>query len=303
VNSILVTGGSGFLGRHLIQRLLDNYQDIKIRTISRNENAIQRLLVQCHSERLTSIVGDMRDVDSLKYAIRDCDTVVHLAAMKHIDLCEMYPLEAITTNVIGTKNLLDLFRGDTFISISTDKAVQATTCYGATKLLMEKLVLDAANKEKNRRYIVVRPGNIFGSTGSVIERWREQIGQTNEINVTNSDMTRFFINVEALVDFIVEVREKGESGKVYIPYQKAILLSDLAEATIALYGSKATKLNITGARLGEKVHELLFTEAEKVISSLDSSSSQDSPRLSVEEIKDWLVELDKRAGPLPKNRH
>jgi len=91
---ILVTGGSGFLGRHLIQRLLDKYQDIEVRTISRSENDIQRMLVHCHSERLMPIVGDIRDVNSLKYAIRDSDTVVHLAAMKHIDLCDMYPLEA-----------------------------------------------------------------------------------------------------------------------------------------------------------------------------------------------------------------
>ncbi len=292
---ILVTGGSGFLGRHLIQRLLDKYHDIKVRTISRGENDIQRMLVECHSERLMPIVGDIRDVDSLKYAIRDSDTVVHLAAMKHIDLCDMYPLEAITTNVIGTKNLLDLFSGDTFIDMSTDKAVEATTCYGATKLLMEKLVLDRANKEKNRRYMVVRAGNIFGSSGSVIERWKEQISRSNEINVTSPDMTRFFINVEALVDFIIDVMENRESGNVYIPYHKAILLADLAKATIELYGNEATRLNISGVRAGEKVHELLFTEAEKVISSLDSNYSQDSPRLSVEEIKGWLTELDKHS--------
>jgi len=297
MNLILVTGGSGFLGRHLIRRLLDKYQDIEVRIISRSENDIQRLLVECHSERLMPIVGDIRDVNSLKYAIRDSDTVVHLAAMKHIDLCDMYPLEAITTNVIGTKNLLDLFSGDTFISMSTDKAVEAITCYGATKLLMEKLVLDQANKEKNRRYMVVRAGNIFGSSGSVIERWKEQIRQGNEISVTNPDMTRFFINVKALVDFIVETMENGESGNIYIPYQKTIMLADLAKATIELYGNEATRLNISGVRVGEKVHELLFTEGEKVISSLDSNYSQDSPRLSVEEIKGWLIELDKHSRP------
>lgn len=303
MNLILVTGGSGFLGRHLIRRLLDKYQDVEVRTISRSENDIQRMLVECHSERLTPIVGDIRDINSLKYAIRDTDTVVHLAAMKHIDLCDMYPLEAITTNVIGTKNLLDLFSGDIFLSMATDKAVEATTCYGATKLLMEKLVLDQANKEKNRRYMVVRAGNIFGSSGSVIERWKEQISQSNEISVTNPDMTRFFINVEALVDFIVETMENGESGNVYIPYQKVILLADLAKATIELYGNEATRLKLSGVRAGEKLHELLFTEAERVISSLNSNCSQDSPRLSTEEIKDWLMELEKHSEFVPKNRY
>ncbi len=290
---ILVTGGSGFLGRHLIRRLLYEYQDIEVRTISRSENAIRRLLGECHSERLIPIVGDIRNVDSLKYAVRDCDTVVHLAAMKHIDLCEMYPIEAITTNVTGTKDLLDLFSGDTFIGMSTDKAIEATSCYGATKMLTEKLILDQARKEKGKRYIVIRAGNIFGSTGSVIERWKQQIRQNNEISITNPKMTRFFINVEALVDFIVETMESGESGNIYIPYQKAVKLSDLAKATIDFYGNKATSVKLSGARVGEKLHELLFIEGEKVISSLDSSRSQDSPRLSAEEIKNWLRELDK----------
>lgn len=290
---ILVTGGSGFLGRHLIRRLLDKYPDIKVRTISRSENAIRRLLGECHSERLMPIVGDIRDVNSLRYALRDSDTVVHLSAMKHIDLCEMYPIEAITTNVIGTKNLLDLFSGDTFIGMSTDKAIEATSCYGATKSLTEKLILDQAKKEKGKRYLVIRSGNILGSTGSVIERWKQQISQNNEINITNPEMTRFFTNVETLVDFIIETMESGESGNIYIPYQKALTLSDLAKVTVDFYGNKATKLKLSGARVGEKLHELLFIEGEKVISSLDSSRSQDSPRLTTKEIKNWLRELDK----------
>ena len=111
---ILVTGGSGFLGRHLIRKLLDKYPNSEVRAVSRSENAIQRLLIGCHSRRLIPIVGDIRDVNSLKNAVRDADTIVHLAAMKHIDLCEIHPIEAITTNVIGTKNLLDLFNGHTF---------------------------------------------------------------------------------------------------------------------------------------------------------------------------------------------
>lgn len=90
------------------------------------------MLVECRSDKLVPIVGDIRDVNNLKYALRDADTVIHLAAMKHIDLCEMHPVEAITINVIGTKNILDLFSGSTLIGISTDKCVEATTCYGAT---------------------------------------------------------------------------------------------------------------------------------------------------------------------------
>lgn len=289
---ILVTGGSGFLGRHLVRRLLDKYQDVEVRTISRGENAIRRMLEECHSERLKPVVGDVRDVDSLMYAVRDVDTIVHLAAMKHIDLCEMYPVEAIATDVLGTKNLLDMFSGDTFIGMSTDKAIEATTCYGATKLLTEKLILDQAKREKNKRYMVVRAGNMLGSSGSVIERWKQQIIKSNEITITNPEMTRFFINVETLVDFIVEIIEKGENGNIYIPYQKAIKLADLAKATIGFYGNKETRLNISGPRIGEKLHEVLFIEGEKVESSLNSRCSEDSPRLTIKDIKDWLKQLE-----------
>jgi len=287
---ILVTGGSGFLGRHLIRRLLDIYPDVEVKAISRSENAIQRMLVECRSERLIPIVGDIRDINSLKYAIRDADTVLHLAAMKHIDLCEMHPVEAITTNVIGTKNLLDLFSGTTFIGMSTDKSVEATTCYGATKLLAEKLVLERAKKEKDRRYIVIRAGNIFGSSGSVIERWQREINKNNEISITSPEMSRFFINVKTLVDFIIETMENGESGNIYIPHQGTIMLADLAKAVVDLYGNSGTRQKICGARAGEKLHELLFTEGERIVSSLDSNCSQNSPRLSVDEIKAWLME-------------
>ena len=273
------------------RRLIKKYPDSEIRAISRSENAIKRMLVECQSDKLVPIVGDIRDVNSLKYTLRDADTVIHLAAMKHIDLCEMHPVEAITINVIGTKNILDLFSGSTLIGISTDKCVEATTCYGATKLLAEKLILERAKKEgQKRRFMVIRAGNIFGSSGSVIEKWKQEITRNNEISVTDPEMTRFFINVNNLVDFIIEILETGETGNIYIPHQATVILADLAKVIVELYGNKSTKLKICGPRIGEKLHELLFTEAERVISFLDNNRSQDSPRLDVERIKAWLVE-------------
>jgi UDP-N-acetylglucosamine 4,6-dehydratase len=291
MNVILVTGGSGFLGRHLIKKLIKKFPDTEVRAISRSENAIKRMLVECRSDHLVPIVGDIRDSNSLKYALRDADMVIHLAAMKHIDLCEMHPVEAITINVIGTKNILDLFSGSTFIGISTDKCVEATTCYGATKLLAEKLILERAKKEGGEsRFMVIRAGNIFGSSGSVIEKWKQEIRQTNEISITDPEMTRFFINVNTLVDFILEIMDRGENGNTYIPFQKTIKLSDLAQSTIDLYGNKDTKLKICGPRTGEKLHELLFADGESVISDLDSNRSQNSPRLDMASIKAWLEE-------------
>lgn len=290
MNMILITGGSGFLGQHLVKKLLGKYKDVRIRTISRNENDIERMLTRCHSERLEPVIGDIRDISTLRYVLRGVDTVVHLAAMKHIDFCEMYPLEAITINVIGTMNLLKLFKGVTFVVMSTDKAVEAMGCYGASKLLMEKLVLEKARKEKSQKYMVIRSGNIFGSSGSVIEKWMHQIAESNEIIVTDLEMTRFFIDVNILSDFIINIIEQGETGNIYIPFQKAIKLENLAKAVIELNGGQNTRIKVTGLRKGEKLHERLFY-AEKVITSLQDSCSQSAQKMTVEEIKQLFQAL------------
>lgn len=290
MDKVLITGGGGFLGRHLIKGLLNKYSDIEVIALSRDENDTTETIVYCDSDRLKPIIGDIREIDTLKYAMRGVDTVIHLAAMKHIDFCELYPSEAIAINTIALMNLLKLFTGNTFIGMSTDKAIEATGCYGATKLLLEKLIVEQSRKDANRRYIVVRSGNIFGSSGSVIEKWRHQIKQSNKITVTSLEMTRFFINVKALADFIIEIIERGESGKIYVPFQKIATLEDLAKAIIELYGNKKTRLEITGLREGEKVHEKLFSPFEtNVVSNLKSASSQNGERLSIEEIKDWLA--------------
>lgn len=290
MDKVLITGGGGFLGRYLIKGLLDKYSDIEVRALSRHEKDMTETMVHCDSDRLKPIIGDIREIDTLKYAMRGVDTVVHLAAMKHVNFCELYPSEAIAINTIAVMNLLKLFAGDTFIGMSTDKAIEATGCYGATKLLLEKLILEQSRKDAARKYIVVRSGNIFGSSGSVIEKWKHQIKQSNKITVTSLEMTRFFINVNTLADFIIEIIERGESGKIYVPFQKIATLEDLAKTVIELYGNEKTRMEVTGLREGEKVHEKLFSPFEtNVVSNLKSASSQNGERLSIEEIKDWLA--------------
>jgi UDP-N-acetylglucosamine 4,6-dehydratase/5-epimerase len=291
MKKVLITGGAGFLGRHLTKGLLDKYSDIEIKAISRHENEIVEMIVACNNDkRLKPIIGDIREVDTAKYALTDVDTLIHLAAMKHIDFCEMYPSEAISVNIIATMNLLKLFTGNTCIGMSTDKAVEATGCYGATKLLLEKLILEQARRNPNRRYMVVRSGNIFGSSGSVIQRWKQQIKQNNKVMVTNLEMTRFFINVNTLVDFIIQVIEQGESGKIYIPFQKVARLGDLAKAMMELYGDAKTKKEVTGLREGEKMHERLFSSPPKdIITDLTAECSEFGENLSIDELKDWLA--------------
>lgn len=291
MNRVLITGGAGFLGRHLIKKMLDRYSKVEIRSISRHENEIVELIVFCNNDnRLKPIIGDIREVDALGYALKDVDTVIHLAAMKHIDFCELYPSETILANIIGTMNLLKLFTGEAFIGMSTDKAVEATGSYGATKLLLEKLVLEKARKNRKCRYMIVRSGNIFGSSGSVIQRWKQEIKQANSVTVTNTEMTRFFIDVRELADFIIRKIEQGESGKIYVPFQKIVRLGDLAKAMIELYGDKKTKMKIVGLRDGEKIHERLLLPWQKdVVSDLITENSENGEALSLQEIKSWLA--------------
>jgi UDP-N-acetylglucosamine 4,6-dehydratase len=290
MKKILITGGAGFLGRHLTKGLLDKYIDIEIKAISRHENEIVEMIVACNNDkRLKPIIGDIREVDTAKYALTNVDTLIHLAAMKHIDFCELYPSEAISVNIIATMNLLKLFTGNTCIGMSTDKAVEATGCYGATKLLLEQLVLEQARRNPDRRYMVVRSGNIFGSSGSVIHRWKQQIKQNNKVMVTNLEMTRFYIDVNTLVGFIIRIIEQGESGKIYIPFQKTAGLGDLAKAVVELYGDSKTKIEVVGLREGEKMHERLFSPSQKdVVTDLPTECSEHGENLSMDELKDWL---------------
>lgn len=289
MNRILITGGSGFLGRHLVTELLNRYKDIEIRTVSRGETEIARMLAESHNDRLEPIIGDIRDVDTLRYALKEIDTVIHLAAMKHVDLCELCPSEAITTNIIGTMNLLMLFSGNTFIAMSTDKAAEPSNCYGATKLLLERLILEQARKNTDRRYMAVRSGNLFGSSGSVVEKWKQQIRQSNRITVTNLEMTRFFVKVDTLVDFIIEVIEQGENGKIYVPFQKAATLKDVAKAVTEVYGDGKTTMEFIGLREGERMHERICLSPKEVASQIDECSSEYAERLSIEEMKGWLI--------------
>lgn len=286
--NILVTGGSGYLGTHLVQTLLDKYDDVKVRAVSRNENEIARLKWICDSNRLDPIVGDIRDDSVQKFILRDVDCLIHLAAMKHIVLCEMHPSEAIEVNVVATMNLLEYFEGQTFIGMSTDKGLWPWGCYGATKLLMEKMILHKGKHDESRRYMIVRSGNIFASSGSVIETWKYQIEDANEIMVTDPEMTRFFISVDDVTQFIIKVMEEGSNGNLYIPQHKAIVLRDLANAFIAFFGNENTKIKIIGFRHTEKLHEDLFATYENVLTELKESSSQFAQKMDMKEITDLL---------------
>ncbi len=293
MHNILITGGTGFLGRQVCKVLLDNNKDISIRTISRNENELVETLVLCtNDKRLDCIIGDIRSLKTIQYVLYGVDTILHLAAMKHIDFCEKNPREAILTNIIATMNLLEIFNGDTFIGMSTDKAVESTGCYGATKMLLEKVIIEKARKSRGGRYIVVRSGNMFNSTGSVIRKWIQQIKQDNKIVVTDTEMTRFFTPVDVLAQFISNTISTGKNGKIYIPKQQAIRLGNLIDGIMKIYGNSKTRIVISGLREGEKMHEMLFSPLEAseqyVITNLKINTSDKVDKVEPKVLESWI---------------
>jgi UDP-N-acetylglucosamine 4,6-dehydratase/5-epimerase len=184
--------------------------------------------------------------------------------MKRVDLCESECHEAATINVVGTMNVLDAFRGETFILMSTDKAVEPCNCYGATKLVAERMVLERAKKELNgTRYMIIRSGNIMGSTGSVLDTWKDQIEHSNEITVTNLDMLRFYTTIAGVVKLYVAVLEHGENGKLYFtPQGEPVVLRDLVAQALKLYGNEKTTIKYVGLRPGERMVERMRTPDE-----------------------------------------
>jgi UDP-N-acetylglucosamine 4,6-dehydratase len=291
---ILVTGGSGYLGSHLVKKLLDRFSDINIRTLSRSEYEIQKLKWQSANKRLDTVFGDVRDASCVEFVLRDVDTVIHLAAMKHIDLCEENAMDAVTTNVNGTINLLKYFSGKTFIGMSTDKASEPSGCYGATKLLQEKLILGQGRLHKDKRFMIVRTGNIFASRGSVIDRWLKQQLSNNVILITDSRMTRYFIDVDVLTDSIIDTMQNGKNGFIYIPKQSCVTLNDLVQAFIEIWGNKDTKVKKIGLREGEKLHETLYSPDKAIVTEMENISSEHANKMSIKDIKKLLLKTKDR---------
>ena len=234
--TVLITGGTGSLGTALTQRLLGN--NVKqIRIFSRNELKQIEMESKFHDDRLRFLVGDIRELPRLVRATEDVDYVFHAAALKHVPKIEYNPFEAIKTNVNGSQNVIDACLQNNVekaICIGTDKAVSPLNTYGATKLLMEKLFVTAqrySNPKKHRTiFSAVRYGNVFGSSGSVIPKFIEQIKNNQKITMTDPEMTRFNITMNDALDFILKSASHAKGTEIFVPKLKSYVLSDIKNA-------------------------------------------------------------------------
>ena len=263
---ILITGGTGSLGVALTKRLLS--LDVKqIRIFSRNEFKQISMESEIKDERLRFLIGDVRDQKRLKTAIEYVDIVFHAAAMKHVPKVEYNPFESIKTNVEGSQNVIEACLENNVekaICIGTDKAVSPLNTYGATKLLMEKLFVNAqqySNPKKHpTKFIAVRYGNVFGSSGSVIPKFIQQLKNKEHLTITDEKMTRFSITMEQALDFILKATELGNGTEIFIPKLKSYDLTQVKNILFDLF-EKTDSKNV-GIRPGEKLHETLINVDE-----------------------------------------
>lgn len=263
--SILITGGTGSLGKALTKHILGKFPEVrKIIIYSRDEQK-QFLMAQEFPEniypQMRYFIGDVRDFDRLKRAMRGVDFVIHASAMKHVPIAEYNPMECVKTNILGAENVINasLETGvERVVALSTDKAAAPINLYGATKLASDKLFI-AANNIKGAnpiRFSVVRYGNVMGSNGSVIPFFLK-MKKTGKLPITDPNMTRFNITLQGGVDMVIHALENAWGGELFVPKIPSYRILDIAEAI----GAECEK-PIVGIRPGEKVHEEMITASD-----------------------------------------
>ena len=257
--TILVTGGTGSLGKHLVKRLLK--EDVKkIIVYSRDEFKQAELERETKDKRLRYILGDVRDYNALNRSFSGVDIVLHTAALKRVEACEYNPFEAIKTNILGAQNIIDaaIENGvEKVLAVSTDKAVNPINLYGATKLCADKLFTAAdAYAAGKTVFSVVRFGNFTGSRGSVLPLWKKQEENSKRLTITDRHMTRFFISLDKAVDRTFEVLKLMQGGEVFCPKMPSVKMIDVAKS-IRPYG-----ITEIGMRQGEKLHEHMIIQED-----------------------------------------
>lgn len=262
--TILITGGTGTFGRAMVRHLLSEKRVAKVIVFSRDEYKQSEMAREFDDPRLSFFLGDVRDRARLHRAFNHVDIVIHAAALKQVPALEYNPSEAIETNVIGTKNVIDAAHDrnvERLLFISSDKAVQPINLYGATKLCGERLAV-AGNAYRGRHgktlISVVRYGNVIGSRGSLVELI-EKKRASGVLTLTDERMTRFWLHITDIMKLVTDILEIMEGGEIFIPKMKSLRIVDVMEAL-----APECKIKKIGIRPGEKLHETLITEHEAV---------------------------------------
>ncbi|TWJ18860.1 polysaccharide biosynthesis protein [Geobacter argillaceus] len=278
--TVLVTGGTGSLGKVLTRRLLagSNGTPKKIIVFSRDEakqhymrveyqqknRVTDEVIYNNFAQLLEFRIGDMRSYPSVTAAIKTADIVINAAALKQVPSCEYFPHEAVQTNILGAENIVRAIREhdlpvSTVVGVSTDKACKPVNVMGMTKALQERVFIAGNITTPATRFICVRYGNVLASRGSVIPLFHEQIRNGGPVTITTEEMTRFLLPLERAVDTIAAALEYAEPGETFVPRVPAARIIDVAKVLI---GQRPVEISITGIRPGEKVHEIMVSVEE-----------------------------------------
>jgi len=277
---ILITGGTGSLGKVLTRRILsgqlgtpqsvvvfsrDEAKQHEMRMEYLNRRSVTEDVMYHNFERTLQFkIGDVRDFHSVAQALTNVEIVFNAAALKQVPACEYFPYEAVRTNIEGAENIVRAIKElrlniETVVAISTDKACKPTNVMGMTKAIQERIFLTANIDCPKTRFVAVRYGNVLASRGSVVPLFLDQIEAGGPITLTDKKMTRFLLTLDQAVDTVFEAMQFAEAGETYIPKIKAALIVDVVNA---LVGKKKIEVKETGVRPGEKLHEVLVSQEE-----------------------------------------
>ena len=330
---LLITGGTGSFGNAVLGRFLNT--DIKeIRIFSRDEKKQEDMRLKLKSDKVKFYIGDVRDYESIDFATRGADYVFHAAALKQVPSCEFYPMEAVRTNILGAENVLNAAVNNKVkkvIVLSTDKAVYPINAMGASKAIMEKLMVAKSRTVDGGKTILcgTRYGNVIASRGSVIPLFINQIKSKKSLTVTDPKMTRFMMSMDCAIDLVLYAFKHARQGDIFVKKAPACTIGDLALALKELFDAK-NEIKIIGTRHGEKLYETLLTreemakaedcgeyfrisadtrdlnynkffiEGESEISRQEDYNSHNTRRLNIKEIKEIVLKIDYIQAELKK---
>ncbi len=320
---LLITGGTGSFGNAVLNKFL--HTDIKeIRIFSRDEKKQDDMRNLLQSDKVKFYIGDVRDKDSLDYAMSGADYVFHAAALKQVPSCEFYPMEAVKTNILGTDNVINKaiqHKVKKVICLSTDKAVYPINAMGISKSMMEKIAVSKSRISSDTMIACTRYGNVMASRGSVIPLFVSQIKQGKDLTVTDPNMTRFMMTLEDAVELVLFAFNKGKGGEIFVQKAPASTIEQLALVLIKIFHSKS-KIRSIGTRHGEKLYETLltreeftkaddlgeyyrimpddrdlnynqyFSDGDEAIAKMEDYHSHNTYRLNNEELEQLLLKLD-----------
>lgn len=322
--TLLITGGTGSFGTAVLNRFLKTEHFKEIRIFSRDEKKQDDMRNFYKNDKITYFIGDVRDYNSVDYAMKDVDYVFHAAALKQVPSCEFFPMQAVKTNVEGTQNVIRaaaVNKVKKVICLSTDKAAYPINAMGISKAMMEKVAVAEARNLKETVVCLTRYGNVMASRGSVIPLFLSQIEKREDLTITDPNMTRFLMSLEEAVELVLFAFEHANPGDLFVNKAPAATIGDLAKAILEIKNADS-KIKIIGTRHGEKLYETLctreemmnaedmgdfyripadnrdlnyakyFSEGSEVSPTIDDYNSHNTKREDIEGVKKLLKKLD-----------